>query len=211
MFTSDNDDKIDRSLPSDFEIESLSSDPESLAYGIYSILVAYEDHYNNLQKKYKGLAITWILATFIGLGYLVSGYEKALQLNILLIVLFLSILAAQGIFLLWFLDAGTYESLIYSIWQEIYKLEKQYPSLGKSHHLVKKLFKGLKKPRLFHGVFYAYFVFFLLLIGMISLALYLFAINKWLIAIVVALFFLIIVLINKVAKGPLCADIEKDQ
>lgn len=209
MFFSDYKDEVKRHEPTDFEIEEVKSDPESLAYGLYSALVSYEDHYNNLQNRYKSLAITWTLATFIGIGYLVSGYEKALHINILLIVLFLSVLAAQGIFLLWFLDAGTYESLIFSIWKEIYKLEETYPSLGRSHHLVKLLFKGVKKPRLFHGVFYAYFVFFLLITGIISLGVYLYSINHWFVAFTVPLCFIIIMLINKVTRKPLCPSSEE--
>ncbi|MFA6119330.1 MAG: VirB3 family type IV secretion system protein [Parachlamydiales bacterium] len=210
MFSSEYNNKKSGRLPSDFEIIEMSEDPETIAYGMYSALVSYEDHYNDLQTKYKALAITWVLATFVGIGYLVSGFEKDLHIDVLLVISFLSILSAQGVSLLWYLDAGIYESLIFSIWQEIYKLEKQYPSLGNSHHLVKKLFKGLTKPRLFHGVFYAYFVFFLLAIGATGISLYLYNINKWLLSLSIPLFFIIILILNRISSKPLCADKEDD-
>ena len=196
-----------RSMSSDFEIEEIRSDPESIAYGLFSNLVAYEDHYNNIQKKYKALAITWTISTFIAIGYVISGYEKNLYLNPLLIILFLSVIAAQGISLLWFLDAGVYEALIFSIWKEIYSLEDKFPAVGKSIHNMHDIFKGEEVfLRMFHGVFYAYFVFSFSFIGLISLSLYLFYINKWLIAISVILLVLIIFIINRLTRKPLCFD-----
>ncbi|NGX56377.1 MAG: hypothetical protein K1060chlam5_00615 [Candidatus Anoxychlamydiales bacterium] len=189
-----------RHLSTDHEIDQIFADDESLAYGFYSMLITYEDHYNNIQNKYKGLTITWVLATFIAIGYMLSGYEKALFINPLLIILFLTILSSFGVCLLWFLDAGVYESLIFSIWQETHKLEEKHSSLGKSHHLTESMFKGFEKQKIFHGVFYAYLVFFLLFIGICSLSIYLFFISKWMPLFSIPLVLSILFIINKYSK-----------
>lgn len=192
-----------RRMPEDHEIEKVIADDDSIAYGLYSQLIAYEDHYNVIQNKFKGLTITWTLATFIGIGYLISGFEKALYIDVLLVVFLLSILSAQGVFLIWFLDSEIYDNLIYSIWKEIYKLEEDHSFLGKSHHLVSKFFKGEKKAKVFHGVFYAYFIFILLIVGIISLSLYLFYISSWMIALSIPLVFIVIYFISKKSKESL--------
>jgi hypothetical protein len=192
---------INRYMPQDHEIDQIFADDESLAYGFYSMLIAYEDHYNNIQNKYKGLTITWVIATFIAFGYMLAGYEKAVFINPLLIIPFLCVLSTFGVCLLWFLDAGVYESLIFSIWKESYQLEEKYKILGKSHHLSENIFKGYKQ-KVFHGVFYAYLVFFLLVIGISSLSIYLYYINPYLIIISLPLIILLFLLINKYSKGP---------
>ena len=206
------DNEESRSMPTDHEIDNINTDPESIAYGIFSILVSYEDHYNNIQNKYKGLTITWVIATFVSIGYLLSDYEKALNIDSLLIILFLTILASQGIFLLWFLDAGIYDKLIESIWKEIYKLEENFPIIGKSHHLVDLLHKyDQKKAQKFHGVFYATFIFFLLLIGLLSLGIYLYLIQKWLILITILIFIILIIGAHYLIRTPPFRSDDDDQ
>lgn len=201
-----------RDMATDHQIDNITTDPESLTYGLYTLLLTYEDHYNNIQNKYKGLTITWVMATFISIGYLLSGYEKALNIDSLLIILFLTILSSQGIFLLWFLDAGVYDKLIESIWREIYKFEDQFPEIGKSHHLVELLHKHDKKQaQKFHGIFYATFIFFLLLIGIGSLGIYLYLIKKWLILITIFIFIIIIIGAHYLIRLPPFAANEDDQ
>ncbi len=201
MFTSDyEENNAKRRKPEDHKIERITEDEKSLSYGIYSQLVAYEDHYNAIQNKLKGLTITWTLATFVGIGYLISGYEKALYIDVLLVIFFLCALSAQGVFFLWFLDAGLYESLIFSIWKEVYKLEEKQPIVGKSHHVAKDLLKKEKKVAVFHGVFYAYFIFILLIVGIVSLSIFLFYINEWMVALSIPIIVAALYLINRKAK-----------
>jgi hypothetical protein len=203
IFSQDNNNEnVNRHSPTDHEIIEIKDDPESIAFGVYSTLLAYEDHYNSIQNKYKSLAITWMIAAFVGIGYVISGFEKALNINVFLIILFISLLTAQGIFLLWFLDAGVYHRLIESIWQEVYKIENKYPEMGQSHHLLIKLHNDVIDPEKFHGIFYAYFVLCLLITGLGSLGLYLYFIHKWLSAITVILLTLLSIGIHYLIKHP---------
>ncbi|NGX36297.1 MAG: hypothetical protein K1000chlam1_01138 [Candidatus Anoxychlamydiales bacterium] len=197
------DNEESRDMATDHQIDNITADPESLAFGLFSMLVTYEDHYNNIQNKYKGLSITWVIATFVSIGYLLSGYEKALNIDSLLIILFLTILASQGIFLIWFIDAGVYHKLISSIWLEIYKIEENHPEIGKSHHLVLELHKKDSDPEKFHGIFYATSIFFLLFVGLGSLSLYLYLIKKWLILITIFIFIVVIIAAHFLVRTPL--------
>ncbi|MBN2479713.1 MAG: hypothetical protein JXA94_05750 [Parachlamydiales bacterium] len=195
MFSPESPEESEESYtPTDHEIEKVTSDPESIAYGLFSTLSNYQDHYNNIQKKYKALTITWVIATFIGLGYLISGYEEALHGNVMLLITFFSFLAAAGVSLLRFLDTGVYQALIRSIFKELLILEKKYPIIGSSHQNMINLFKNKKKKtELLHGVFYAYFILFFLLIGIVCLSIYLFSINTLLAIIVLASIIIILI------------------
>lgn len=156
---------------------SIKEDEKSIAFAIYSELIAYENHYNLLQNKYKGLASTWIVATFVGIGYVLSGYEVGFSLDIFLTIMFLTMLSGLGIYLIWFLDAGVYYKFIESIFIEVIKLEDKYPFLGKSHHNIIKLHDYEIDPHTFHGVFYTSFILFLLTTAGICLSIYLYKIS----------------------------------
>jgi len=162
-------------------------DENSIAQAIYSDLILYENHYNVLQNKYKGLASTWIVATFIGIGYVLSGYEVGISINIFLTIMFLTMLSGAGIYLIWFLDAGVYYKFIESIFFEVIKLEDKYPFLGKSHHNIVKLHDYEIDPHTFHGVFYSSFILFLLTTSAICLSIYLYNISILYFSVVISL------------------------
>lgn len=168
--------------------ELMKDDEESLAFALYNDLVQYENHYNILQNKYKGLATTWLIATFIGIGYILSGYEVGLSVNIFLALMLLCLLSSLGIFLLWFVDIGVYYKFIESIFLEALKLEKKYPVLGSSHQNILKLHEIAHDPVMFQGIFYSSFMIFLLSMAFLSLSIYLYQINLWFFIIV--LFFM---------------------
>jgi len=163
--------------PHSIKWELLSGDEESLAYVIFSELVNYENHYNIIQNKYKGLATTWFVATFIGIGYVLSGYETGISASIYLTTMFLCFISALGIFFLWFLDAGVYYKMIESIFSEIIHIEEKFPIVGSSHHNILSLHEIEHEPHAFHGIFYISLIIFLLSTSMLSLSIYLYQIN----------------------------------
>ncbi len=192
MFVEPPEDKFPkRTMPTDHEIEEVTADNESIAYGLYALLCSHEDHYNNLQNKYKGLTVTWVIATFIAIGYLLSGYEKGLSVSTLLIITFLSILAATGVFLLWYLDVMVYDKLIRSIYHETCRLEQEHEILGKTHLLGLRFLGKETAHIVYHGYFYIFFILFLLFIACLSLSGYLYFIHKWLLWIIIPLFVLV--------------------
>ncbi len=166
------------------EEEEFAESEENIDHGkavtlaLYNRLVTYENHYNVLQNRYKHLAITWVLATFVGVGYLLSGFEEALPIDVTLAVMFLCLFAAQGIFLIWFLDLGVYFKMLSVVFYEILAFEKKYNFILQTHHNVVRAFKSPDtEPLNFHSLFYLIFVIFLLLISVTSLIIYLYPIH----------------------------------
>lgn len=161
----------------DHNIDRIYPNKKSIAYGLYFKLISYENHYNLIQTKYKALATTWMLAAFIGIGYLLGGKETGIPFNILISTMLICLLAAEGIILVWFLDAGVYYRLIEAIFAEAIKLETRFKFLGKNHQNLLRLHNSHRDPLKFMTMFYSSFVFFLLLIALISIALYVYSIN----------------------------------
>jgi hypothetical protein len=170
--------ETDSDAETDYTPEAIHDTTKSLMYGIYTKLIAYENHYNNIQNKYKSLASTWMVATFIGIGYLLSGIEVSIPFNTYIAIMFLCLLSAEGILLLWFLDAGVYFRLIEAIFVETYFLEKKYPFLGEYHHNILKLHQEGTDPLRFQGFYYFSFIVFLLGIAIVCLNSYLFSFDK---------------------------------
>lgn len=161
----------------DTHIEDTPGDERSIKYALYYVLIAYENHYNIIQMRYKQVAITWALATFIGIGYLLSGVEINLPIDIKLAVMFLCLFAAEGIFLLWFLDINVYYKLIESIFSETIKFETQHDFIVKTHYNMKNLQKIQSEPHKFHGLFYLIFLGFFIFVASVALILYLYFIH----------------------------------
>lgn len=186
----------------DYVVHSITAADEDIAYGLYTKLIGYENHYNLLQNRYKNLALTWLLSTFIAIGYLISGQEEGLPLNILLAIMILGFLASIGIFLLWFLDTGVYHKLIESIFHEILILEEKYPIVGKYHHNILKLHEAESDPQKFHGLYYSYSIFSLLIISTICLAAYLYQVNVFLLLIILGLLIIASVIFVIIHRKP---------
>lgn len=177
--------KSDDSPPQKKPATTLNGD--KIIYELINDLFSYENHYNVLQNKYKGLATTWVVATFMGIGYLLSGYEVGISFNLYLSVMFICLISSIGIFLLWHLDAGLYHKFLESIFFEVLKMEKEYPLIGKSHHNIMKLHYLEHDPHILHGMFYSSFIVFLITISAACLGIYLYEYNVWYFAIVISL------------------------
>jgi hypothetical protein len=86
-----------------------------------------ERHFNQLQSVYRGIASTWLLATFGAVGYLL--YDKDGKLAHPGIAGGVCLLGASGIVLLWLLDLKVYHSLLEAAFWEGQALEKYCPWL----------------------------------------------------------------------------------
>src|SRR3989344_8695633 len=84
-------------------IDVFSGDENILIYGFYAQLTIHKGHFSSMQKRYRSLTSTWLLAAFAGIGYLLSGHAQIeLPFNILFGAVFLCFCAGFGITLLWF-------------------------------------------------------------------------------------------------------------
>jgi hypothetical protein len=83
-----------------------------------------ERHFNNLQSAYRGIASTWLLATFGAVGFLLFNKDGELvHPGIAAAVCFAG---AFGIGLIWKLDLDVYHRLLVAVFQEGLKLEDEF-------------------------------------------------------------------------------------
>src|SRR5207245_826392 len=88
-----------------------------------------ERHFNQLQSVYRGLASTWILATFGAVGYLLFNKEirrSDLQSDHYLIAGIICLLGGVGISLVWMLDLRVYHKLLIAVFEEGRALEDAF-------------------------------------------------------------------------------------
>lgn len=148
-----------------YEIENCD---DSLAYGLYCKLRSYSHHYHNVKLRLKLLSITWFLAAFIGMGYILSGQEAGLPVASLESIILLSFLGACGILLLSFLDVAVYHRLVEAILLSAVEYEQKHSHLSTALQSAGKLLLTKKRkigPVIYDGIFYAYLCFMLLLIA----------------------------------------------
>ncbi len=179
---------------SDYIIDPISSTKNSLIYALYTKLDLYLHHYNNIQNNCKKLAFTWIIATFIGISYILTGKEKGIPISPLLAVSLLCCLSSAGILLLGFLDTGIYQKMIRAIFLENKLLEEKNPFLGKAYHSMVKLLHKKGDPIVPHASYYSTFIIILLVIAALTGSTYVYSINKvfsFLIILCVILFIII--------------------
>ena len=109
----------------DFIIDPVDESKKSLVYGLYAQLASFENFYSRIQNSYKRVSITWLIASFIGMGYLFSKKAGVLPIHPLLVLLFIAFATMWGITLLWFLDIIIYQTYFYGVSVEEGKLEKK--------------------------------------------------------------------------------------
>jgi hypothetical protein len=92
---------------------------------VWSILTEcgeQERHFNTLQSAYRGLASTWLLAMFGGLGFMVK--DMATYPDKWLMIFGLGLAAAIGILLLWMLDVLVYHRLLLAYFENGKEIER---------------------------------------------------------------------------------------
>ncbi len=150
-------------------IDLVNGNPNSIAYGLDSIMRSYLNHYTIVKTRYKKLAFTWLIATFIGLSYFLRGAEKNIHLNQYIVITFLTFLPSFGISLLYFLDVGIYQKIREAIFKASLVFENEHSFLGStSQNIVDLLIKGKSHPIIYEGLLYVAIISVLLFIGSLS-------------------------------------------
>lgn len=86
-----------------------------------------ERHFNQLQSVYRGVASTWLLATFAAVGYML--FDKDGKLSHPGIAAMVCYAGAFGIILIWTLDLHVYHRLLVAVFREGLALEQEFPWL----------------------------------------------------------------------------------
>lgn len=120
------------------ELQPLSED-DMLIYGRYAKVAYSLQNSNRTQLTYKGATLTWIIATYIGIGYSPSSFEVNLPFNSLLVVVSIcgaSLLVLGGI---WYLDLIVEEKKIAKSVHNGLALEEKHSLLPKAYHNIVKM------------------------------------------------------------------------
>jgi len=112
------------------------TEEELLIYGAYVRVAVSLQHSNRMQLTYKGITLTWLLATFIGIGYSLSSREVNLPLNSFIVVSVISVASSLIIGIIWYLDLIVQEKTIASAVHRGLNLEKENKWLPRAYHNV---------------------------------------------------------------------------
>ena len=95
---------------------------------VMELIQAQELHFNSLCAGFKRMASTWLLATFGGIGFLLST-EIDLEVDPAFLIAGVAGAGAVGIYLLWIVDLLVYQRLLSSAFTWRGQIEKENPWL----------------------------------------------------------------------------------
>lgn len=98
----------EEALESDYTVNITEYTNKTLQYGLYNKLSQFERHFESITTKYKNIALTWLLATYGAIGFLLSGEVASLPINHFLAVGIVSFIGTIGVALIWHLDMNVY-------------------------------------------------------------------------------------------------------
>lgn len=110
-----------------------------LIYGAYSQIAEFLQHYNGIQATYRTFASSWLLATFIGIGYSLSSKEIGLPFHPLVTVAFICLASTTGVILIWYMDLIVCEQSIAAVVYEGIELEKKNAWLPRYYHNINRI------------------------------------------------------------------------
>ena len=162
----------DDDVETEYIVDPVTENDDSLIYGMYSQLKTHKDHFSNMQNRYRTMSSSWVIAGFIGIGFLLSRHDLDLPFDSLLVIAILSICIAIGISLLWHLDIVLYQKLWLGSVVEMARLEKNHKWLPKVNLSV-LFIREKTKYNFFQSIYYIGVNTILILFSGISIGFYL--------------------------------------
>ena len=111
------------------DLQNVDKDLFDRAWRVVQECGEEERHFNQLQSVYRGVASTWLLATFAAVGYLL--FDKDGRLSHPGVSAVVCFAGAFGIGLIWNLDLNVYHRLLVAVFTEGHALEKHFTFLPK--------------------------------------------------------------------------------
>jgi hypothetical protein len=96
------------------------------AWACFTEFGVSERHFNELESRYRALASTWVLATFVGIGFILTRGELQLPFDRLVAAAAVGFAGSAGIVLLWVMDLLVYHQLLGVVFMQGLALEKRY-------------------------------------------------------------------------------------
>jgi hypothetical protein len=107
----------------------------TLIYNMYQKLSQFEHHFDLITTKYKYMALTWLLATFAGIGFLLSRDIQNLPFSPLKGVIVICLIGMAGITLIWHLDINIYTKFWAVVFIEEVRMERKFKFLLRSRNI----------------------------------------------------------------------------
>ena len=127
--------KVKKNCDIDYILEFFNYSLNTLNYSFYIKLDELEHHFDNISTKCKSIAITWFLATYAGIGFLLSKETLGLPFNRIIAVVILSFIGFLGNILLWHLDVNIYNKFWIAAFIEELVMEKKFDFLLQSKNI----------------------------------------------------------------------------
>ncbi len=160
-----------------------------LIYGVYSKLLNGGRYHGAFQTKYRILASSWLLATFVAIGFLLSK-DNLLPFSHLIAVTIICVIGILGLYLLWYEDTFVQELLLDINVVEALELEKRNSWIPQLHHRFLHLYKNTN-ARFVKVLFFIGCKSILFFIMACSLAIYLYQLSYlWMTLVILVCVFL---------------------
>jgi len=180
-FTSQNNEIID--------LEKFSANKKTFVFTMYCKLGSFEQHLDTITTKYKYLALSWMLACYASIGFLLSNEVTHITFNPLFAVIVAGIIGIIGVVLLWNLDLNVYTRFWAIAFIEQVRMERKFDFLLMSRNI--ELLVDQDKERIVaQGLLYMIATSLLMLtVGVVTIYLYLSL--SFLILVIIGLAFLV--------------------
>lgn len=108
---------------------------------IIKTITEAEHHFNNLCFNIRALASTWLLATFVGVGFLLKELAQS-EPNVNQMMIMLCWIGAMGILVLWILDLRIYQKLLSAWFNSRKDIEARNPDFPQIRKKIKNTQPG---------------------------------------------------------------------
>jgi len=112
-----------------YTVDFIGYSQKTLAYGLYAKLNQFEQHFDTITTKYKNIALTWVLAVYAAIGFLLSNETTGLPFNHLVAVIITCVIGVIGISLIWHLDLNVYHRFWAAVFIEEIRFEREFKFL----------------------------------------------------------------------------------
>lgn len=114
------------------DVDLITYSQKSFILGLYTRLSQFERHFDLITTKYKYIAFTWLLATYAGIGFILSNETQMLIFSHLIGVAVICAVGIIGNTLIWHLDINIYHRFWTSLFVEEMIMEESHSFLLQS-------------------------------------------------------------------------------
>lgn len=116
-------------------LELVGHSEKTIIYSMYMKLIQFEHHFDNITTKYKYMGLTWVLACYSGIGFLLSTEVNNISFNPLIGVIFACLIGMIGLSLAWHLDLNIYSKFWAVVFIEEVRMESKFDFLSHSRNI----------------------------------------------------------------------------